>query len=123
MGNIGHMSLVQTYVGTWARGTFPGQSVQSIGLHYLREAVELCMAAGLPREDILHSVNRELSNEKNAHKDVSVEMADGAILLFVLADFMGDDLRQAVLDKMAVNEARTWQPPDEQGVHEHIREA
>jgi NTP pyrophosphatase (non-canonical NTP hydrolase) len=116
-----NMTAIQTYIGAWARRTFPSHTTESICLHHLREAVELCMAAGVSREGVLHSVNRELSNEKNTHKDVTQEMADCGILLFVLADFLGGNLAWAVTEKMDKNQRRTWQLPDEQGVHEHVR--
>lgn len=50
------------------------------------------------------------------------EMADVLILLARLADNLSADLPSVVAGKLAVLRARTWQPADEHGVTEHVRE-
>lgn len=83
----------------WARRTFPHASPQTIVAHLRRE------------------VERELVPAPTSAE----EIADCVMLLAHLADHAGADLADAVERKLAVCEARTWAPPDAEGVSEHAR--
>lgn len=43
------------------------------------------------------------------------------ILLVALAECQGLDLEFEIECKLAINRERTWSPPDEDGVIEHVR--
>lgn len=52
------------------------------------------------------------SEEPKELAELSGELADVALYLLQLASVTGIDLEQAILDKLAVNAARTWPAPD-----------
>ena len=52
-----------------------------------------------------------------------VEAADCAILLLAHAARASYSLHQAILERFAVLQTRTWGEPDADGVIEHVREA
>lgn len=85
-------------VTEWASRTFPGQTPASKAEHLLDEAGEL---------------KDDPSNGE--------EMADVLILLLNLAEMHGLDLLEEARKKMAINRTRTWGPPDERGVCNHIK--
>jgi hypothetical protein len=86
----------------WAETIFAGQTVQSKIKHLRREVNELL--------------------EKPGDKS---EMADCLLLLLDIArksQVDGTMLFEAAVAKFRINQARTWGPPDADGVCEHIRE-
>lgn len=87
-------------VNEWQAVTFPRATPASVVEHLRREVQELVADP----------------------TDLS-ELADVVFLAVGLAYELGVDLKTVVAEKLAVNKARTWGQPDEQGVTEHIREA
>lgn len=85
-------------IGQWALETFPDVTERGILAHIRREADELW------------------DNPTDAG-----EMADLVILICHQAARMGVDLEAAVVAKHAVNQQRTWNAPDHEGVIEHVR--
>lgn len=53
------------------------------------------------------------SDELQAKKELSGELADVALYLLQLASVTGVNLEQAILDKLAINASRTWAEPGE----------
>lgn len=86
-------------VNDWQAATFPRATPSSVVEHLRREVLEL--------------VDDPTSTS---------ELADVVFLAVGLAYELGADLKQIVADKLAVNRARTWGEPDEDGVTEHIRD-
>lgn len=89
----------QTYVLNWSAKTF-GHSLALPKVHHLRKEVE----------------------ELLANPSDPSEIADCFILLAGLAEIAGVDLLKVGLEKMKINEGRTWGAPDDNGVCEHISE-
>jgi DNA-binding transcriptional regulator YiaG len=81
--------------GKWAAATFPTQTPASIVAHLAEEVTELTA------------------------KHDPIEAADCLLLLLSHAYFHGYSLFNAALHKLAVNRARTWGPPDQNGVVHH----
>lgn len=52
--------------------------------------------------------------------DSEEEMADVAIVLFAIVEKQEVHLPSAIMDKLAVLRARSWAPPDENGVIRHM---
>lgn len=48
---------------------------------------------------------------------LAAELADVALYLLQLADVCGIDLARAIVDKLAVNEARDWPAPEVSDAH------
>jgi dCMP deaminase len=92
-------SLAQA-IRTWQAATFPHATAGSVTEHLRREAEELAAAPLSPEEiaDIFH-------------------------LLVAAAEVNRYDLVEIVTRKFAINRERTWMPPDQMGVSEHVREA
>lgn len=113
----------QQTIGGWARETFPGGDSLS-PRHCIRlfeEVIELCLAAGAHIEDLERSFDMETLRWIQRHRAKGVdyerfpepdkvpeELADCAIVLDVLAERRGIDLRTEVDRKMAINRARKW---------------
>jgi hypothetical protein len=116
----------QQTIGNWARATFPGGDDLSPRhcVRLLEEVVELCLAAGARYRDIHVAVASVLEKDGAVMSllggvmdvaggtcdpgKVPEEMADCAIVLDVLAERRGVDLRAEVDIKMARNRKRTW---------------
>jgi NTP pyrophosphatase (non-canonical NTP hydrolase) len=107
----------QESVGQWAASTFPGGDPHSprMALRILEEVVELCIAAGADRGEIvdrtIHAVNASLpaGRAMDPRPDkVAEELADVDITMDAFAHSRGID-RQAEKDaKMIINRGRTW---------------
>ena len=94
---------LQWEVREWALKTFPGQTVDGICAHLVREAGEL-------RKD---------------PADIG-EMADVFILLMEVSAFQGvtvDELIVAAWTKFHICKRRKWKAADAEGVFEHEEEA
>ena len=119
------MQSLQESIGEWAERTFPTHTKESIALHLLSEAAELCCVLGVPYPDMDYIVSK--TNNSHAHlrgRDPSVEAADVTILALTLANHQKFSLAQAVLDKMAVNFKRKWkQDPDMLGLTRRYEDA
>jgi NTP pyrophosphatase (non-canonical NTP hydrolase) len=112
----------QGSIGRWARDTFPGGDDLSPRhcFRLLEEVVELCLAAGASHDDVY--VTADIAGEAARKKSgagylesrtetperIAEEMADCAIVLDVLAERRGVDLRAEVDKKMSINRARRW---------------
>jgi NTP pyrophosphatase (non-canonical NTP hydrolase) len=98
-----HHLALQKRVGAWGDATFgAAQTVPGILAHLRRELAELTDAA--------------------TPENVREEAADVLILLLGLAHQSGFDLLQEGERKLAINQARTWAPPDAEGVISHVQE-
>ena len=91
------LPTLQRAVGEWADATFPHATPSTIVAHL--------------RDEVL--------DELDPHADPS-EAADCFLLLLHFAHKRGFDLAAAALDKLDVNRARSWSPPDERGVSTHL---
>lgn len=85
-------------IALWQAQTFPVPGTAGLLKHIQREFNELC--------------DDPTDGE---------EMADMVILLVALAECQGLDLEFEIECKLAINRERTWSPPDEDGVIEHVR--
>jgi hypothetical protein len=114
---------LQDTISTWAEDTF-NHNTHGIALHLLREAVELCIAAGLGWEDIRGNAQVALTKGFDTGKeyDLAEEAADVAILTLTLAGYECFSLSDAVVRKHAINLRRVWNKPDVFGVSEHLGE-
>jgi hypothetical protein len=93
----GGASPLQDEVSAWARLTFPHQTRASILLH-----------VGEEMQELLESQEPE-------------EAADILIGLCSFASLRGFDLMAEARRKLAINRARTWAPPDANGVSRHVK--
>jgi hypothetical protein len=122
----------QATIGRWADETFPGGDPLSPRhvIRLLEEVVELALASGASWREIFNAVGE--SYEPTPFRPVDVrtpeppekvarEMADCAIVLDVLAERRGVDLRAEVDAKMKINRARKWKVNND-GTGYHIRE-
>jgi hypothetical protein len=94
------------YITDWQRKTFPDGTALS-QLRHLSDEVNECYA------------EVALGNREKA----KVEFADCFILLFGSASRFGlgyEEILDAIDDKMLINEARTWNKPDGNGVVKHV---
>jgi hypothetical protein len=112
----------QATIGRWADATFPGGDPLSPRhvLRLLEEVVELCLASGASHDDAYVVVERAASIERGksgrgymehrpeSPEKVARELADCAIVLDVLAERRGVDLRAEVDAKMKINRGRRW---------------
>lgn len=128
------MTETQKTIGAWARETFPGGDDLSPRhcLRLLEEVVELCLAAGASQDDVYVTAmnagdtvckktgQRYLDHHPKPAK-VPEEMADCAIVLDVLAERRGIDLRAEVDRKMIRNRQRRWQVNDD-GTGYHVKD-
>ncbi len=137
------MTEDQNSIGTWANATFGGTGDPLSYRHCIRlleEVVELCLAAGASRNDVLLSVARELGDPAwvvgrlplamftldwhEHHPDpakVPAEMADCEIVLRVLSYRRDVDLQAEVDKKMLINRSRKWKLNDD-GTGYHVKE-
>jgi NTP pyrophosphatase (non-canonical NTP hydrolase) len=125
----------QATIGQWARETFPGGDDLSPRhcFRLLEEVVELCLAAGASHDDVY--VTADIAGEAARKKSgagylesrtetperIAEEMADCAIVLDVLAERRGIDLRAEVDKKMIRNRRRAWKV-NEDGTGYHTSE-
>lgn len=85
-------------------------------LRFLREVVELCVAAGASFEDVVDAVSGELAKATCRRefggdpKTVPAEVADCKILLDVFSHYAGINQHEAAREKMAILWARAWEP-------------
>ena len=100
------MKAFQDKVGLWGVKTFKHtkKNINGIIAHLSRELTEL-----------------HLAQLKHKKADVQNECADMLILLCSVAHLYDFDLLDAAKQKMQTNYERTWSPPDEDGVIEHVR--
>lgn len=82
----------------WQSIQFPEATPESCARHLRREAREL--------------VERPLEPH---------EWADALMLVFCGAELAGVDLAEAVAEKLAINKARKWGEPNDEGFREHVR--
>lgn len=101
------MDAVQKWIEGWNADIFSAgvERAMPLAVHIAREAKELDIA--------IHCSEGATTNE------VRHEAADIFILLCALCGSYGFSLLEAVKEKMAINDSRTWKAPDEQGVIEH----
>jgi NTP pyrophosphatase (non-canonical NTP hydrolase) len=118
----------QGSIGRWARETFPGGDDLSprFTIRLLEEVVELCLAAGATPREIVTTANVTRYDQRAfermpEHGNVPEEMADVAIVLDVLAERRGVDLRAEVDKKMIRNRKRVWKV-NEDGTGYHTAE-
>ncbi len=97
------MSDIQRSIGRWAAQTFPESRIAGVLAHLNDEVREL--------NDVFAHEVKGMSPE-SALERIAEEAADVAILLYQLGSRCGFDLEQAVIDKMAINKARTWGKAD-----------
>jgi NTP pyrophosphatase (non-canonical NTP hydrolase) len=101
-------SLTETslYIHYWAQRTFPGRSpTASLSKLILEEIPEL------------------LEHRKRHGVDgIGPELADCFILLMDLACIWNVNLKEAIRDKMRINEQRMWLPDKETGFFNHVGE-
>lgn len=114
------MDDLQNGISRWAERTFT-HTDKGIANHLLREAVELCQAAGLTKREIDLAVSLAARRDNYEPKLVEEEAADVTILALTLAGHRGFSLEKAVTAKHIVNQQRVWATPDEQGITEHAR--
>lgn len=103
----------QKEISQWQDETFGfddrnGQRQLAQFAHLSKEVLELYT------ELVEHVVEGNESNET-----IGPEIADCFILLIGIASTRGIDVEDAIRDKMAINRARKWSPPDEDGVCQH----
>lgn len=101
------MTMLQTAIGSWARNTFPDNTAERIMAHLRTEVAELSEAV----------VNPGATN-----RSVDEELADVAILLLSLAEYMGINLRDAIRRKHEKNLDRTFAYDESVGFDRHIEE-
>lgn len=94
----GNMEKLQLIVGTWGEDTF-GPSDGMSCLWHLAEELEEFFANPTPEE-----------------------LADCVLLILSFAHLRGFSLYDAVMAKHAINQARRWGAPDENGVRHHVEE-
>lgn len=97
--DVPRLDRITREIHDWQAVTFPRATPASVVEHLRREVAELV----------------------DDPTDTS-ELADCYFLLVGLAYELGVDLTTVVARKLAVNRARTWGEPDDQGVVEHVRE-
>ena len=104
---------LQAMIGAWHDETFGAGSgvrrLDAIAEHLIREAFELR--------------NGKPSAPPYQPPHQPEEAADCAILLLAHAARASYSLHQAILERFAVLQTRTWGEPDADGVIEHVREA
>lgn len=101
----------QSDIGGWQQQTFvPGYGLTLARplLHKLREEV--------------HELMLELYDPNEPKEKIAEEIADAFIILIAMADRLNIDVAHAVAEKMKINRARKWHPPDGNGVVNHVRE-
>lgn len=94
-------------IAAWQQDTFPGGTPDSTLHHLLDEIRELRYALRL--------------DPYSSHE----ELADCMFLIFGCADRMGmsyQDIQDAIAAKFAINKARKWGKPKENGVVNHVEE-
>lgn len=107
-------TAMQASIGRWTDKTFPS--------HHDADGKPN------PRGPIYHLASpkygeaKELLDAFTAGKPIDKELADCAVLVFVIAHLSGISLYDAVIAKMDENLTRKWGPPNEDGVCEHIEE-
>ena len=73
-----------------------------------------------PASTLVH-LRHEIEHELRVDPTNGPEQADILILLIQLADRSGNNLLDEVYAKFVLNQGRSWQAPDADGVVEHIR--
>lgn len=111
-------------VMTWhtRNGGFSGRPAGH-ALRMLREAVELCFAAGSSEQEIIDAVGEEITKaierseitNKLDIKTIGGECADVQLLLTLFASRFGIDIEQQVAAKMKILYERKWEA-DKDGV-------
>lgn len=94
------LDAITREVVEWQRETFPHGTPASCVAHLVEEVAEL-----------------------SANPTDPSEIADCYFLIVGAAERAGVDLVAAVREKLAVNRARAWGKPAENGVVNHVREA
>ena len=104
-------------VVAWERRTFPHATTQSRATHLQREVAEL--------ENVAHNLwvldTYNTRGKAEYRAMLAEELADCLMLLGTIAAGGGIDLGAALRAKFETVQGRTYGPPDEQGVSEHIR--
>ena len=73
----------------------------------------------------VHDVTRKLVCEELPEfllDPVPGELADVLILVFDLANLLGIDVHQAILDKVKINANRRWRQDPDSGLMKHVKE-
>lgn len=96
------MTTTQREICDWAAETFPDAEMGDVTSKMYDEMIELYQDVTCRHDE-----------------GVGAEIADVVIMLYQIADRCGVDLEQAVINKMAVNKARTWGKADDRGVVRH----
>jgi len=106
------LSEYQKWIGEWNVSTFPDSTLSGHMAHLELEINELS-------EAVTAYCNNSSDDNK---KSVQMEAADILIMLLSLSHKIGFDLLTAASDKHRILKNRTWNPPDEFGIHHHIAE-
>lgn len=124
------MAETQTTIGTWADDTFPGAYpfTPRQAIRLLEEVAEFCKAAGCTQSEVIAGTEKAYAGMRLKQADpeppekVAKELADGYIVMAVIAHRLDIDLCAYVDAKMAVNRSRRWKPNGD-GTGYHIKES
>lgn len=100
----------QESITAWGLEAFPNQTLKSNYLHVIEEVVELGVALGIDKQDILNVVSgsyTKSANDFNDQSKVSGEIADAYISVAGLASSLNINISEAVDEKMIVNRSRS----------------
>ena len=103
------MNQVQKEVSAWSTKTFGRDPSRIHGMmaHLEKEVAEL-----------EKTVTLDGASKPGCLRD---ELADCIMLLYDMADISGFDVNQIVREKLMINKAREWGPPNPDGSVEHVR--
>lgn len=107
--------------------TFPEAKTHGAVAHLLREAVEAYEECFKPSKKTKIALNRLKSlkvecddQEREANvKKLAGELADVIFMTLQAARLSGEDLHEALSERLERNRARTWKQADAQGAYEH----
>ncbi len=97
------MTDIQRSIDRWAAQTFPASTIAGVLAHLNDEVREL---------NHVFAYEVKGRSPESVVDRIAEEAADVAILLYQLGTRCGFDLERAVMEKMAVNKARTWGKAD-----------
>lgn len=98
MKNEGDIRELQTRIAKWADSVFPNRT-----------------PFGAAAKLVMEEIPEWLQNPKDP-----LEYADLVILILDIASLNGVDVKQAVLDKMSINERRRWEINPDTGLMRHL---
>lgn len=98
------MGSVQEYIHDWANRTFPDRAPEAALTKLVMEEIPELLA----------------HRKQKGIEGIGGELADAFILLFDLAQIWGVNVTDAIREKMAINQKRTWLKDHALGHYNHV---